>query len=1157
VDAESNSDTLIALANRYTAERGMHFMPGVPSIVRMVMDQMRMDRRNGLQTEAFVSGYPGSPLGGLDMEFVRNGNLLADLGIVHQRGLNEELAATAIFGSQVASTAKGFRPHGVLGVWYGKSPGLDRAADALRHGNFAGTDTNGGVLVLVGDDPACKSSTLPSSCEVTCSALDMPVLHPANSQEILELGHHAVYMSRYSGLWIALKLVSAVCDGSSTVELDPYRQTYYVPASEPSGRTVASNLISPRTLELDREVAELRLARALEYANANSLNVSTPQRSGDWLGIVASGHTYLDVLSALDILGIKERELDKLGIRLLRLGMIHPLDRKLLSKFANGLQEILIVEERRPFIENEVRAALYRAEHRPIITGKEDTESRLLIPAWGALNADTIKGPLLQRLKTRIDASRLNLTSGDAVRRSISLSLAPRPAWFCSGCPHSNSTQVPTGSLVGTGIGCHGLASRMSVERVGTVFSNTQMGGEGAQWIGAAPFLETQHIFQNLGDGTLAHSGWLAIRFAVASGRNITYKILYNGATSMTGGQGVVGLQSIGDLIRGLKAEGVGRIIVTTDNLKSYKRRGLGRGVEVLDRRQTVRAQELLAQERGVTVLIHDQACAAEVRRLRNRGKLPPPPERVLINERVCEGCGDCGAKSTCLSLHTVETLYGRKTKIDSTSCNTDLSCLEGDCPSFQLVRPARRSHATSDTPDVAGAAIDISEPERPPVSEGFVVRMPGIGGTGVVTVSQVLALAANLDGLYTHGLDQTGLAQKAGPVVSDLRVTLTRESRPGRASNGTVDLFLAFDPLVSATHEYLSGVQPDHTMVVGSTTWIPTGDMIGNPEATPPAINSITEKISAMARSAKWVDAGGETTRLLGNATASNLLLVGVAYQSGAIPITGRSIEQAIRQNGVAVQANIEAFRYGRRLVVDQSTSVMTQRRQISSLLARTAWCDGLIQDLPDMPGLRDLVKQLGLDLISYQGRAYAKRYLSIVRDAALRGTPEFARAVASNLYKLMAYKDEYEVARLLTDKEARVRTEEVGGRGARTTFVLHPPLLRALGMRRKIRLGPWFGPLLRLIAHGRMLRGTPLDPFGYTHVRRVERHLLAEYIRVVQKLMELGPDTELALRIAELPQSIRGYEHVKLQSVELYEIRMSTLLKEFENAASHESNV
>jgi indolepyruvate ferredoxin oxidoreductase len=1110
-------------------------LAGMPALVRMLVTQLALDHAAGLETAAFVSGYPGSPLGGLDLELARQRALLEAHGILHRPGLNEELAATAVFGSQVAAARPDRTRDGVLGVWYGKSPGLDRAADALRHGNAMGTSAQSGVVVLVGDDPACKSSTLASSSEGLLADLAMPVLHPGDIQDLLDLGRHAVALSRFSGLWTAMKIVSDVADGSSLVDIDPDRVQIVVPEGAQLAPRVPK-LHQPFSTDMEREIVEQRLPRARLYGTANRLNRVVAGGSNAWLGVIASGHTYVNLVEAFALLGLALDDLDGLGVRLIQVRQMYPFDVAEVRGFAAGLDELFVVEERGRFLETHLRDALYGIPGAPAVTGKQEIGGTPLIPAWGALDADRIAGPLMRRLGTRIDNARMRPPS--SARERITLPIVDaRPAWFCSGCPHSTSTQVPSDTLVGTGIGCHALASRMDPARVGEVLSNTQMGGEGAQWVGAEPFLRERHFVQNIGDGTLAHSGWLAIRFAVAAGSNITFKILYNDAVAMTGGQHPLGTMPVPRMAAGLLAEGVARVIVTTEDRTRYRGVRMPAGVDVWDRSRVVEAQQVLAAMSGVTVLIHDQGCAAELRRARKRGLVPTPTQLVLVNERVCEGCGDCGQKSGCLSVQAVSTEFGPKVRIHQDSCNFDFSCVNGDCPSFTLVERA-------DVRRKSAPAPESPEPVHSTVDGEFVIRLPGIGGTGVVTLARIIAEAAALDGYEMRGLDQTGMSQKAGPVVSDLRIMTVGEQRPARGSAGGVDLYLALDPVVALAPGYAAGLSP-RTAIVGSSTWTAPGTLVGRPyesAAVSAQLQELLPAVDGATVSATWIDAEALSVALTGRASGANVLLLGYAYQLGVLPLAGTSIERAIEQHGVAVDANIAAFRWGRAVAADSSLQSSAESGD-SALLPPQLRDRVEVLDVGEE--VRALVHRRAADLVGYQDERYANRYLSTVETAAATGAADLVRTVAVNLHKLMAYKDEYEVARLHLAPEAGAAAAEIAGPGAQVTILLHPPLLRALGLRHKLRFGPRTRPLLRLLLRARRIRGGPLDIFGMAPIRRTERRLITEYealaAELADRVEEIG--VERAIELAGLPDMIRGYEDIKTASVQRYEAALAEL--------------
>ncbi|PYM56815.1 MAG: 2-oxoacid ferredoxin oxidoreductase, partial [Candidatus Rokuibacteriota bacterium] len=843
--------TPYALDAKYRAERGRVFLSGIQALVRLPLDQHRADRRRGLNTATLISGYRGSPLGGLDVTIERNRELLAEHQVVFISGVNEDLGATAVFGSQLQHLFPGARYDGVLGMWYGKAPGVDRSGDILRHANFAGVGRHGGVLALAGDDPQAKSSTLPTHTEVTFYDLLMPVLFPGSVQEILDLGRLGFELSRYAGLWTALKIVTDVADAVGTAEVGPERVALVDPEFSVDGRPWVARppavLLPAFTLDVEREIQYGRLEAAKAFAAANGLNRITAPTPDAWLGIAAAGKTYYDLRQALRDLGLDDPALRAHGIRLLKVGMLFPLEPGIVREFARGLEEILVVEEKRGFLELLFRDVLYNQAVRPRIVGKRDEAGRILVPADGELDADLVARVVAARLGRRLslDSFHARLAALEVVRERpapATLSLARQP-YFCSGCPHNRSTVVPEGSLASAGIGCHGLALNMDRQVVGI----TQMGGEGAQWVGLAPFTDMPHLFQQLGDGTLFHSGSLAIRQAVAAGTNVTYKILYNSAVAMTGGQDAAGAVPVPVLTRQLEAEGVRRILVLTDEPGKYaQERRWAAGVEIWHRDRLDEAQRLLRAIPGVTALIYDQRCAAEKRRLRKRGRLPDPAMRVVINEAVCEGCGDCGAKSNCLSVQPVETEFGRKTQIHQSSCNKDYSCLLGDCPAFVAIVPRsegrRRPAGTS--PDER----DLPEPEVR-VREAAGLFLVGIGGTGVVTVNQVLGTAGLLDGKHVVGLDQTGLSQKGGPVVSHLKITADPADLANKVGAGEADAYLGFDLLVATAPANLGRARPDLTIAVVSTTLVPTGAMVASPDVAFPDPGGLRAQIDRVTR--------------------------------------------------------------------------------------------------------------------------------------------------------------------------------------------------------------------------------------------------------------------------------------------------------------------
>ncbi len=1115
----------VSLDDRYAAESGRVLISGIQALVRLTLEQRRLDTGRGLDTRVFVSGYQGSPLAGVDLEMARARRFLDEAGVVFQPGLNEELAATAVAGTQLLRELPGRRHAGVTGFWYGKNPGLDRAADAIRHGNVAGTAALGGAVAWIGDDPGSKSSTVPSSCEPMCQSLAMPLLAPGTVAEIIEFGLHAVALSRATGLWTGLKILADVADASATVDLDSLRAGIPAPARADAGPPPI--LVGPASLDAEHDMLTRRLDLARAYAKATGLNRVTASSSRATLGIVASGTSYQVVLRALADLGVGEQDLEALGVRLVRLGMPYPLEAAELVAMTADLERVLVVEDKVPFIEGQLKQALYGGERTPVVVGRTDETGRELLTARGTLGAEAVASAVAACLgPDRLPRATAAPAAAPPKRRPLLPVVAARTPYFCSGCPHNTSTRASDDTLVGVGIGCHAMIALDGNGR-GHQVGITQMGGEGAQWIGLAPFTEDRHFVQNLGDGTFHHSGSLAIRAAVAAGVTITYKLLYNDAVAMTGGQRAEGRLDVPALTRALAVEGVRRVVVTTPEPETYRNITLDPIATVRHRDDLPDVERELAALDGVTVLIHDDRCAAEERRLRKRGKLPVAVEKVVVNERVCEGCGDCGEVSTCLSVQPVETEFGRKTRIHQPSCNSDLSCLKGDCPSFLLVKPGTKRARPVPQPPAT-----LPEPVTRFAGRSVLIRMPGIGGTGVVTVSQILQMAAHLDGLHAAGLEQTGLAQKGGPVVSDVRISPHPITGSVRAANGTADVLIGFDLLGAAADANLAVATPDRTIAVINTTVVPTAAMVTGRDRLGSADGALARVESATRQADNlYVDAHGLSESLFDDHMPANMVLIGAAYQHGCIPVSADAIEQAIRLNKAAVEQNLAAFRWGRATVVDPPTA-------------------------PDAaePSLDEVLAVRVADLTGYQNATYARTYADEVRRLTARaveraGEEAGARiglAYARGLHKLMAYKDEYEVARLHLDPAERARREQEYGPDAVVSVLLHPPLLRALGMKRKIRLTRTAAPVFHGLRAARLLRGTALDVFGYARVRRVERELVTEYRDLMRDaLTRLTPATADAVaELAALPEVIRGYEDIKLARVAEFRERAAKAL-------------
>jgi indolepyruvate ferredoxin oxidoreductase len=1136
-----------SLDAKYRQLEGQIFLSGIQALVRLPLDQHRADRRRGLNTATMICGYRGSPLGGLDLTLERNPDLLREHNVTFISGVNEDLGATVVFGSQLANLFPEPKYDGVLGMWYGKGPGVDRTGDAFKHANYAGVGRRGGVLALGGDDPFSKSSTLPTHSEIAFYDALFPVVFPGNVQEILDLGRLGFELSRYSGLWVGFKIVTNVADEIGTALVAPDRIAIRDPGFLYGGRpwqpTQNPTLLPPFSLDLEREIHYGRLEAAKAFAAVNGFNAITVPAPGAWLGIAAPGKTYYDLREALLQLGLDDAALARYGVRLLRLGMLFPMEPGLVREFGRGLEEILVVEEKRAFAESFIRDALYNLTERPRITGKRDLEDRPLVPAHGELDADRIAEIVASRLERRIQLSSITARVAllEAMReRPAPLTIARQP-FFCSGCPHNRSTVVPEGSMASAGIGCHGMTLSMTERRTMGV---THMGGEGAQWVGMAPFTDRTHMFQNLGDGTFFHSGSLAIRQAVSAGTNVTYKILYNSAVAMTGGQDAAGAMPVPELTRALEAEGVRRVLVVTDEPEKYpKGTAWAKGVEVWHRDRLDEAQRLLRDIPGVTALVYDQRCAAEKRRLRKRGKLPDPALRVFIDEAVCEGCGDCGVKSNCLSVHPVETEFGRKTQIHQSSCNKDYSCLNGDCPSFVTVvprgAPAAREHKRY------AVERELPAPQLRVPAESNVYMM-GIGGTGVVTVNQILGTAALLDGKHVRGLDQTGLSQKGGPVVSHLKISASPREVSNKVAAGDADCYLGLDLLVATSPTNLDHARPDKTIAVVSTSRVPTGAMVTHTDVHFPEQGGLVQSIDRLTRKDEnvYLDALGLAERLFGDHMAANLIALGAAYQAGAIAVSAEAIEEAIALNGVSVSMNTHAFRAGRLAVVDPAALERDAAPRLGaapSAPALSAEAEALVAGAVATGELARVLAVRVPELIRYQSAAYAREYVDVVgraRAAEPAGHAAFSDGVARHLFKLMAYKDEYEVARLHLASGLPAQLAREYPEGFTLRYQLHPPFLRALGWKKKLALGAWFGGVFRVLASLKGLRGTALDPFGRTEVRRVERALIGEYRALVEKAMVgLSPESyERAVALANLPDLIRGYEEIKLGNVQRF---------------------
>ncbi|RDI42785.1 indolepyruvate ferredoxin oxidoreductase family protein [Nocardia mexicana] len=1133
------------LADRYRVGAGTVVLTGVQAIARQLVEQHVRDVRSGRRVGTFVSGYQGSPLGGVDRMLDAMPDVLAEHDIRFVPGLNEELAATSVWGSQGELPAGAATHDGVVGVWYGKGPGLDRATDALRHANMYGGNPNGGVLLLVGDDPASKSSTVPAVSERSLAALNIPVLFPRNASEIITMGLHGVALSRASGCLVALKIVADVADGAWTVDGRVGDIDTLIPEIDWEGRPFTYRQ-RPMAAPTDSVLAEAdlygpRWEIVKEYSALNELDVVEVNPARATVGIAATGTTFDAVRQALLDLGVNDDELHRAGIRLLRIGMPYPIAPEPVRAFAEGLSRLIVVEDKTAFIETQLRDILYGTAGAPRIIGKRDDANRPLFDQDGELTAGRIAKPLRRALDGYVDMNQ-------PLPQPLSLSVLPakRAAYFCSGCPHNRSTGVPEGSLAGGGIGCHTLVT-MSGREDSKVTGLTQMGGEGAQWIGQAPFTEVPHLFQNIGDGTYFHSGQLAVQACIAAGVNITFKLLYNDVVAMTGAQDAEGALAVPRLTHKLTVEGVRQIIICADEPKKYRKRDLAPGTRLWHRDRLDEAQRTLREIPGVTVLIYDQHCAADARRQRKRGTLPVRRTRVVVNEAVCEGCGDCGTKSNCLSVQPVDTEFGRKTRIDQTSCNTDYSCLNGDCPSFvtvELPEPGKAKRRKRNRP--APPELDDLGVAAPTATQN--VFLAGIGGTGIVTVNQVLATAAMRAGYEVASLDQIGLSQKAGPVVSHLRFAPGALEPSNRLTPGSADCIVAFDLLAAADTKNLAYGSAETTLSVASTSKTPTGDMVYDKAIEYPETGSLLARLERVSRTVRSFDALAAAETLFGTTAAANFLLVGAAYQLGGLRLPAASIEEAIEINGVAVEANIAAFRWGRAAIArPEDFAAATAPRERARVETRVP--ADLFDRLSATGETRRLIEVRATELIGFQGVRVAREYVQTMErlwlaQRRVTDRTEFTEQAARGLYKFTAYKDEYEVARRLVDPAFLDEVAAQVPDGANLTYRLHPPVLRALGRDKKVGFGPRSHLALKVLAKGKRLRGTRFDPFGYMHVRKVERALLAHYTEMVLALSDtLGAEYGRAVEAAGLHDVVRGYEGVKLANVEVYRNRLAEL--------------
>ncbi|QPF86478.1 indolepyruvate ferredoxin oxidoreductase family protein [Bradyrhizobium genosp. L] len=1132
----------VGLDDKYRLDAKRIFLSGTQALVRLPMLQRERDRARGLNTAGFISGYRGSPLGMYDHALWRAKSFLKEHDIAFVPGLNEDLAATAVWGSQQVGMFPGAKVDGVFGIWYGKGPGVDRSLDALKHANSAGTSPNGGVIALAGDDHGCQSSTLAHQSEQVFASALMPVVNPATLQDYLDLGILGFALSRYSGCWVGFKAISETVESSASIVSDPDRIKILMPDDfemPPGGLSIRW---PDPSLDAERRLHGPKMDAVAAFTRANRFDRIVLDSKPARLGIMATGKAYLDLRQALADLGITDPEAQALGLRIYKVALTWPLEANGARAFAEGLQDVLVIEEKRGFIEDQLIRILYNmdASKRPSVVGKHDESGAVLLPSEGELTPTMVAAAVVARLRKlghRSPMLEQRLAKLEAFDRPAegtgSVKLARTP-YFCSGCPHNTSTKVPEGSRAMAGIGCHGMALSVPNRNTQTI---SHMGAEGVNWIGQAPFTSEAHVFQNLGDGTYTHSGLLALRAAGAAGVNITYKILYNDAVAMTGGQPAEGGFTVSQIAHQVAAEGTKRLAIVSDDPDKYPANYFPSGATIHHRRELDAVQRSLREIEGLTVLIYDQTCAAEKRRRRKRGLFPDPAKRVFINERVCEGCGDCSQVSNCVSVQPLETELGRKRRIDQSNCNKDFSCVEGFCPSFVMVQDPKLRKADRTAADPKALFADLPAPAATELTGPYNILITGIGGTGVITIGALLGMAAHAQGLACSTLDFTGLSQKNGAVMSHVRLAPSADMLSTvRIAPGNANLILGCDIVVATSTTALSRAERGVTRAVVNADLLPTASFVMDPDIDFEA-GAMREALdgAVTASDLDILDATGLATALMGDSIATNAFMLGFAFQRGAIPLSLEAILKAIELNGAAIEMNKTAFSWGRLAAHDL-------QRVVSAARFKSAGA------APAKRTLDETIAFRAKFLTDYQDEAYAKRYFDDVarvraaETAAAPGSQDLTEAFAKGLFKLMAYKDEYEVARLYSDGEfTRALREQFDG-NPKLKVLLAPPLLAqrdpVTGRLQKHEFGPWIFKAFGLLARLKRLRGTAFDIFGYTAERKMERALPVEYAAMI--LRHLDGKTPLDLprlvALAKTADLVRGYGHIKEANVARY---------------------
>ncbi len=1144
----------ISLDDKYLSTEGTVYITGIQTLVRIALERARLDQSCNLNTGGFISGYRGSPLGGFDTELVRLNKLISQQNIHFQPGVNEELGATAVMGSQkIDVSGKGSSFDGIFGIWYGKAPGVDRAGDAIRQANFSGTHRNGGVLALAGDDHLAKSSILALQSEFYFVHAEIPIFNPSDIQDVLDYGLHAFELSRYSSLWVAMICVSDTMDASATIDVDLSRYKFLKPAVHNPRQIVNLNrgLNLRGRLEHEQLLRELRLPSVSAYVQANKLDGIRFGSETPRFGIVTTGKAYRDLRQAFAMLGMTEQWAKEVGIGIYKVALSWPLEPEGIKNFTNNLDKLLVVEHKRAFVEKQIKEILYNSsqDHRVPIWGKTTAEGDRFLSDVGELSTEELIPAIVSFLPREIISEEMrqvvDLIQSQKNWAEVNFEHAQRIPYFCSGCPHSRSVKIPDGARAMPGIGCHAMSETAGLSTDGQI----AMGNEGALWVGQSPFAQDKHVFVNLGDGTYFHSGILAIRQAVAAKVSVTYKILVNNAVAMTGGQPIDGSLTIPQLSRQLEAEGVKRIVVLSEKPELYRKsHGIAPNTPVKHRDELMRIQHDFAEFKGVSAIIYDQTCATEKRRRRKRGTYEIPNQRLFINQRVCEDCGDCSVQSNCISVEPIYTDFGRKRKINQSSCNMDFSCVNGFCPSFAWVEGAELQKIDVNTQELNILLKDLPEIEPLELNETVNILIAGIGGMGVTTTGAVLAMAAHIDEKNSSTLDMTGIAQKGGPVTSHIRISSKEIEIEGpRIPTACLDVLIASDVLFASSNDILSHVNRERTHIFANSRIAPTAEFVINQELSYND-EKIRQTLMRAGQSIRFENIASLSEKMLGDAIYTNMILVGMSIQSGVLPLSSNSIEYAIKLNGVTVESNLNAFKIGRLLITDAESILQYMPDE----------------EVTDVISPQERINFLYNELIDYQNSSYASQFLSQVKkiqtvDFSIpKNDGKLTSAVAESLYKIMAYKDEYEVARLYSSSKFMTELTEQFGKYDKIKLSLSPPLFNRIdknfGRPRKISFGPWIFKLFWVLQRFKKVRGTWLDPFGYTKERKSERALIDQFNQDIETILENFGNVpyDLLVKFAQIPINIKGFGQIKSASIDnANQVRMRLLqqFKEFSN--------